>query len=169
MNFALPSSSPIRLAPSFWLQPCTIFGRREIEESSTTVQDPSKRSVLSCSSRFETRSPIWALILQSQKPRGVCGTWTTCSLFLLCFGLWAASKGNRSMGRSSPLSFGPSYAGGLSLLGGFRLSGVLSAGQGFALLGFGIVLRRGAPPSQLGVGLQPLGIALWMACEVGLL
>ena len=95
MNFVHPSSSPTRLAPSFWLQLCTTFGRSEIEESSTTVQDPTKRSVLSYSSRFETRSPIWALILQSQKPRGVCGTWTTCSLFLLCFSLWAASNGSR--------------------------------------------------------------------------
>ncbi|KAJ6315048.1 hypothetical protein OIU78_018518 [Salix suchowensis] len=126
MNFVLPSSSPIRLAPSFWLQRCTISGRSEIEESSITMQDPSKRSVLSCTGKLETRYPSWALNLQSQKPRGICGTWTTCSLFLLCFGLCAASIGLRG--------------------------GIPGAGFGLYAAGLDFVFRGGAPPSQMGVG-----------------
>ena len=57
----------------------------------------------------------------------------------------------------------------LGLFAGGLRGGLPGASYGLQAVGLSLVLRRGAPPSQLGVGLQPLGTVLWMACEVGLL
>ncbi|KAJ6423303.1 hypothetical protein OIU84_024277 [Salix udensis] len=81
------------------------------------------------------------------------------------------------MGLFSPPSFGPGCAGGLSLLGGFRLSGVLSAAQGFDLLGFGLqavglgfffgkaLLLFSDGPQATGFGLVRWWIERWASCR----